>query len=268
MTVVGWAKEVEVVEQVVEFVDIETAGGAWSEGVGFVVGGVEIRGEAAEEVCHGEVGFASAEVDRGVNENGGAGGIDKVVAAPEVAVEKAWRFVGLGDDRIEIVEKLLGELIELSVGQVVFVGEIDLIGEAVVAEEGCPVGVPGVGLRGGADIVVSIEAEAVVLGLAMKVGELLAEAMEEVCGARACFDHFHHDERGAPPTALGITCAGGNRLRGANGADGPDGVERQGFLLEHAGQWVWIELGKEASAVDKGKAGGAADASAADGLGG
>ncbi len=66
----------------VEFVYFDSVFMTGHEWVGFVVGGVELVIESAEQHCHRQVGFAVAEVCCGVNEYGVGVAIDEVVAAP------------------------------------------------------------------------------------------------------------------------------------------------------------------------------------------
>ena len=57
------------VENVVEVVELLAPPVSAREGPGLVVGAVEVVGEPAEECGHGEVGFAVAKVDGGVEED-------------------------------------------------------------------------------------------------------------------------------------------------------------------------------------------------------
>ena len=80
--VVGVAEEVEVVEQGIEVVEIASLGIAGVGRAGFAVGLVEFASEAAKELGHGEVDFAVADADGGVDEDGLAGGACHDIAAP------------------------------------------------------------------------------------------------------------------------------------------------------------------------------------------
>jgi len=69
---VGAAEEMKVIEQRVEVVEVAALGVAGVHGAGFSVCLVEIAGEAAEELGHGEVDFAVADAHGRIDEDGGA----------------------------------------------------------------------------------------------------------------------------------------------------------------------------------------------------
>ena len=82
------AEEMKVIEQRVEVVEVAALGVAGVHGAGFAVCLIEIAGEAAEELGHGEVDFAVADAHGRIDEDGGAVRAGHDVAAPEVAVEQ------------------------------------------------------------------------------------------------------------------------------------------------------------------------------------
>ena len=79
---VGAAEEMKVIEPRVEVVEVAALGVTGVHGAGFAVCLIEIAGEAAEELGHGEVDFAVADADGGVDEDGLAGGACHDIAAP------------------------------------------------------------------------------------------------------------------------------------------------------------------------------------------
>ena len=85
---VGAAEEMKVIEQRVEVVEVAALGVTGVHGAGFAVCLIEIAGEAAEELGHGEVDFAVAYAHGRIDEDGGAVRAGHDVAAPEVAVEQ------------------------------------------------------------------------------------------------------------------------------------------------------------------------------------
>src|SRR5690606_21566176 len=82
------SKEVQVVEQVVEVVDLSPLWIPRLKGPGLGIGLVEGRGERAEKLRHSQIGFPVAHGDGGVDEPRHASFADDVVSTPEIAVEK------------------------------------------------------------------------------------------------------------------------------------------------------------------------------------
>ena len=103
---VGAAEEMKVIEQRVEVVEVAALGVAGVHGAGFSVCLVEIAGEAAEELGHGEVDFAVADAHGRIDEDGGAVRAGHDIAAPEVTMEQR-RESGFNEAVSQMGEQLL-----------------------------------------------------------------------------------------------------------------------------------------------------------------
>lgn len=108
--VVGAAEEMKMIEQRVEVVEVATLGVTGVRGAGFAVCLVEIAGEAAEELGHGEVDFAVADAYSRIDEDGSTVRAGHDVAAPEVAVEQR-RESGFDEAVFQMGEKLLTKVL-------------------------------------------------------------------------------------------------------------------------------------------------------------
>ena len=107
---VGAAEEMKVIEQRVEVVEVAALGVTGVRGAGFAVCLVEIAGEAAEELGHGEVDFAVADAYSRIDEDGSTVRAGHDVAAPEVAVEQR-RESGFDEAVFQMGEKLLTKVL-------------------------------------------------------------------------------------------------------------------------------------------------------------
>ena len=89
---ISLAEEVEVDEQRIEVADRPLPAVIRGKWVVVIVGLVKGGVEAAEEGGHGEIDASVPVIDRGVDEDGPAGGVTEEVAGPKIAVEEGWRF--------------------------------------------------------------------------------------------------------------------------------------------------------------------------------
>ena len=86
------SEKIQMVHNMVEFVDIFAIFPPFGQWILPIISIIKIPMEPAEQFGHGQIGFPVAVIDCRVDQNGLPGDVAKIVAAPQIAVQQAWRL--------------------------------------------------------------------------------------------------------------------------------------------------------------------------------
>src|SRR6056297_1606803 len=151
------------IKHMVEHVEFGTFAPSITERIGGVVGVVKDKRAIAEQFQHAELRFTVALIDGGIDQHWALATVGQEVTTPKIAVQQCGGLRRNDQQRMQPTDDFLDSVLQTFRGTALVDGETQLVPESQLREKLAPLMPHRIGLGGGANKVISVPAETVLL---------------------------------------------------------------------------------------------------------